>query len=295
MMTWFPKPGKYLASSMGRRRRTLMSSLRDLETLLHSTIATASDLSIFQSAKHGKRAVPAIAYYDPLPTPYETHLQQELRARFRDASFGTLFQTGKELTAALGPWCGDNFWSFAFSERETKKKETRLMRRSQRAASSKQTQEGDQQIALLQEAHEYVSTYNFESPFLDRKHMSSKVMMLFEVLNVHFGRETDQKCLVFVEQRATARLLNKLATHLGGKFLKSSMLTGTSTASVDSMRYSHREQVVTMMKFRKGELNCLVSRIFLKDITHESNICLEFATSVAEEGIDVPECNLVIR
>ena len=43
------------------------------------------------------------------------------------------------------------------------------------------------------------------------------------------------------------------------------------------MKVSFREQVITMMNFRKGKINCL------------------FATSVAEEGIDIPDCNLVIR
>ncbi len=43
------------------------------------------------------------------------------------------------------------------------------------------------------------------------------------------------------------------------------------------MNVSFRQQVLTMMDFRKGKLNCL------------------FATSVAEEGLDIPDCNLVIR
>lgn len=43
------------------------------------------------------------------------------------------------------------------------------------------------------------------------------------------------------------------------------------------MNTSFREQVVTMLNFRKGTINCL------------------FATSVAEEGLDIPDCNLVIR
>jgi endoribonuclease Dicer len=38
-----------------------------------------------------------------------------------------------------------------------------------------------------------------------------------------------------------------------------------------------KQQVLTMAKFRKGQYNCL------------------FATSIAEEGIDVPECSVVVR
>lgn len=40
---------------------------------------------------------------------------------------------------------------------------------------------------------------------------------------------------------------------------------------------SFREQILALQKFRRGETNCL------------------FATPVAEEGIDIPECDLVIR
>jgi endoribonuclease Dicer len=40
---------------------------------------------------------------------------------------------------------------------------------------------------------------------------------------------------------------------------------------------SLRNQILTVAKFRRGELNCL------------------FATSVAEEGLDIPQCNLVVR
>lgn len=40
---------------------------------------------------------------------------------------------------------------------------------------------------------------------------------------------------------------------------------------------SFRDQVLTLQRFKRGEINCL------------------FATNVAEEGIDVPECDLIIR
>ena len=40
---------------------------------------------------------------------------------------------------------------------------------------------------------------------------------------------------------------------------------------------SFRDQVLTLQRFRRGEFNCL------------------FATQVAEEGLDIPECDLVIR
>lgn len=47
--------------------------------------------------------------------------------------------------------------------------------------------------------------------------------------------------------------------------------------SNDSQKVSFRDQILTILKFRRGELNCV------------------FATSVAEEGLDIPDCNAIIR
>ncbi|KAF7550629.1 hypothetical protein G7Z17_g5598 [Cylindrodendrum hubeiense] len=49
----------------------------------------------------------------------------------------------------------------------------------------------------------------------------------------------------------------------------------STTSNLGNM--SFREQVLTLRRFKRGETNCL------------------FATPVAEEGIDIPECDLVIR
>jgi endoribonuclease Dicer len=45
----------------------------------------------------------------------------------------------------------------------------------------------------------------------------------------------------------------------------------------DEKQVSFRDQVLTILKFRRGELNCI------------------FATSIAEEGLDIPDCNVIIR
>lgn len=58
--------------------------------------------------------------------------------------------------------------------------------------------------------------------------------------------------------------------------MRSTYLVG-GNSQIDEDSFSFREQVMALLKFRKGEFNCL------------------FATSVAEEGLDIPDCNLVIR
>lgn len=52
---------------------------------------------------------------------------------------------------------------------------------------------------------------------------------------------------------------------------------GASSGDAGDLRISFHEQALTLLNFRKGAVNCLI------------------ATSVAEEGLDIPDCNLVIR
>lgn len=61
------------------------------------------------------------------------------------------------------------------------------------------------------------------------------------------------------------------------KSLLTSSQLGASSSSSKETVMSLKEQFVTMHRFRHGELNCI------------------FATSVGEEGIDIPDCNIIIR
>lgn len=100
-------------------------------------------------------------------------------------------------------------------------------------------------------------------------------------------KEDESLCgLVFVERRHTAFALNKLIQELCNWdvdlfFVRSSHITGTmgqSSATRNKeaeMMYKKQEEI--LRKFRNKEFNLLVS------------------TSVLEEGVDVPRCNLVVR
>ncbi|GAB7356647.1 hypothetical protein MBLNU459_g7366t2 [Dothideomycetes sp. NU459] len=107
--------------------------------------------------------------------------------------------------------------------------------------------------------------------------LSSKVVVLYRYLSLYFERPSDHRCIVFVDQRVAARLLHRVFERIGGPHLRSGVLTGSGSGRLDDVQATFRSQVITLMKFRKGELNCL------------------FATSVAEEGLDIPDCNLIIR
>lgn len=90
--------------------------------------------------------------------------------------------------------------------------------------------------------------------------------------------------IVFVDRRPTAKALSGLLQELNRSqpefsFLRCSFLvghgTGAKVRSADDM--GHKEQTRVVEAFRRGELNLLI------------------ATSVAEEGLDIQPCNLVIR
>lgn len=215
-------------------------------------------MKLFQGDEGARRATPSVLQYARLRPGYETPLYAELWARFNDMGFDSLFEAAKQISGFLGGWCSDYFWSFAFSEKEAKKREAKAMRRAQKISVGKSTDVVDLAIARLQEAGQFVNHYTFEELTKTPRHLSSKVLALLDVLQVHFELPTEQKCLVFVEQRATARLLNHVAKVLGNEHLRPGMLTGTNSTSMASINYTHKEQAVTMMRFRNGELNCLV-------------------------------------
>ncbi|CAG2233525.1 IFIH1 [Mytilus edulis] len=82
----------------------------------------------------------------------------------------------------------------------------------------------------------------------------------------------DSRFLVFVKTRASAKALAKRLPHC----LKATHLTG-GTKSKDKAGLHIDEQLEVMGRFREGEHLCIV------------------ATSVACEGLDIPQCNLMIR
>jgi endoribonuclease Dicer len=89
--------------------------------------------------------------------------------------------------------------------------------------------------------------------------MSPKVSRLREKLVECFRKAADTKCIVFTKQRHTARLLGDLFIQLGIQNLRPGVLIGIRSADDAGMNTSFRQQFTTLVKFRTGELNCLVS------------------------------------
>lgn len=110
--------------------------------------------------------------------------------------------------------------------------------------------------------------------------ISEKVEQLIQFLTSH--DEAQRYGIVFVEQRATVAVLNKLlSTHpMTRAIVKCSTFVGTSANSRRKTAVGEwldsSQQQDTLIKFRRQERNLII------------------ATSVLEEGIDISACNTVI-
>jgi endoribonuclease Dicer len=116
--------------------------------------------------------------------------------------------------------------------------------------------------------------------------MSPKVQMLLQLLNEIYGEAERQGLptpvvLLFCERRVTAYLLLSLISEICKDemhpHIRASIFIGQGGADDAGVSMLIQRQVLVVDQFRRGELNLL------------------FATSVAEEGIDIPACNYVIR
>uniref|UniRef100_A0A667XJD9 ribonuclease III n=1 Tax=Myripristis murdjan TaxID=586833 RepID=A0A667XJD9_9TELE len=92
--------------------------------------------------------------------------------------------------------------------------------------------------------------------------------------------------IIFVERRYTAVVLNRLIKEAGKQdpelaYISSNFITGHSIGKNQprnkQMEVEFRKQEEVLRKFRAHETNLLI------------------ATSIVEEGVDIPKCNLVVR
>ncbi|KFZ01512.1 hypothetical protein V500_00727 [Pseudogymnoascus sp. VKM F-4518 (FW-2643)] len=261
-------------------RTNIKKGAAELEALLHSQIATASDASLLQYTN--KKTKEELATYDPLPPSTESQLFKRVHQLV-----GGVKECSKPLEYAimassdLGSWVADQVLLISFTGEEVKKLEAKIESNFHKQAQIDPIPLGnlESRKERFQSAQQIIMAHVFASPQLSCSHLSSKVLGLAGYLRERFERTTFDKCIVFVRQRYTAKLLADLFARpqIGTPHLRVGSLTGTRNRNGTDLEASFRNQVITLRRFRQGEINCL------------------FATSVAEEGLDIPDCNLVIR
>lgn len=249
---------------------------RELEGLLHSVIATTADPSALQ-ATVAKPKKELQAKYPHLIQPPETALTAKLRVAVGSNKYlEKAFAFSKYAARELGTWFVDRQWQLLFQDNEIHKLEAKTEKGFSNNMASADTL--NKQKKGIQSARQLIQSHQFMEPeeFL----LSAKVHCLLRLLTDHFNKDKDRvRCIVFVEQRWAASLLADLLQQEGViriPGIKVGVLMGANQDDNLSST-SFRHQLMTIIKFKDGELNCI------------------FATSVAEEGLDIPDCNLIIR
>ncbi|CAK7220492.1 Dicer-like protein 1 [Sporothrix bragantina] len=278
-------------------RTNVTQAAQELEALLHSEIATIAHGSLLYDISKPKKE--RVVHYHMALRQHETELMQRLRQLVGNHKlFARNFQYAHENLEMLGPWMIDRFWQILFRTEELAKQEAKAeMERlpsknedTNPASSSPPKDEADEvyrfddepvqynsNVVAVRDASRFVKLYRFVPPTMSL--LSNKVQRLYDALFDEFTRSSGLKtrCIVFVEQRYTATLLADLFQQETMKIpnLKTGVLVGGG--SKDMGKNTFRTQLLTISKFKRGLVNCL------------------FATSIAEEGLDIPDCNLVIR
>lgn len=260
----------------GLKPGVVVAAAASLEKMLYSKIVTVSEEIL--AANNISRPTEHVALYDRLKTEFETPFHNKVKAQYGNVkAFHKFFVTSKRIASELGRWASDMYWSFAFADEQARKLQQREEFQYNRLNGTHvNVEELDAKIQRLKDAALFVQGHDFGTPRIGNVDLSAKVMKLCEWLNMYYERSDEPRCIVFVEQRQTARLLKLIFDHVGGPNLRCDVLVGVNSRAGEH-NVSLRNQILTVSRFRRGELNCM------------------FATSVAEEGLDIPQCNLVVR
>lgn len=199
-----------------------------------------------------------------------------------------VFRSTLNASSELGIWCADKIWAKALADDIIPKLEGTMNRESSQGLSDTQR---------VKAVCQTVKEHPFQQP-LEPGQLSSKVELLLAILTHHFSQSKEKKCIVFTARRNTAKILMQLCDELEIPNVRPGLLVGVRNSDFTGST-TFRQQFLALVKFRKGEINCLVRERTSKKndqrITGEKLIFSKFATSVAEEGLDIPDCNLVVR
>ncbi|KAJ5973392.1 hypothetical protein N7481_010602 [Penicillium waksmanii] len=253
-------------------RGNIVDAARELEILMDSKIATTTNFTALLRAV--SRPQEEFWAYPKLNESTTTPLFRLLKETFGDLKvLEPVFRFAWRATSELGAWCADYVWTYALAQDVIPRLQAKIGRDS---CSEDETTEGiERNMKRIHEAAQIVKNYKFKSP-LEPGQINPKVELLLRKLSQHFGRSKDTKCIVFTRRRNTAKSLGHLCSVMKIPNLRPGILVGIRNHDITGT-VTLRDQFLVLIKFRQGEINCL------------------FATSVAEEGLDIPDCNLVVR
>lgn len=196
--------------------------------------------------------------YRKLDEPFATELYRAMKSKFGNIkALGSVFRFALNATSELGRWCADQVWTQVLADDVLPKLEG-IVSRDCNAESQKQTTEEVQlDIMKVKEAYEIVKAHKQEQP-LNPGQLSPKVELFLDQLRKHFRESMNKKCIVFTKRRNTAKVLLRLCETLEIPNLRPGILVGVRNSDITGS-ITFRHQFLVLVKFRQGEVNCLVS------------------------------------
>ncbi|KAM0263012.1 hypothetical protein ACHAQJ_001390 [Trichoderma viride] len=265
------------ASPVDALTKDIRVATTELENLLCSKIATISDEALMQSQAHRKQ-VEVKEFYQRLEDPKNsrTQLWEAISRCIRgNLQFKGHLEFALNASSILGTWCADRYWQLLTTDEEM----TKIEAKTGRDTLDLDIFASEEAIAAVSRVRNIIQDHHFGPIVKDSLELSSKVKTLYDILEDAFCKRQAKRCIVFVQTRSTAFLLADLfqqqGMHIPG--MRVAYMIGAYSSSAGAAYMSYRDQILSLQKFRYGDTNCL------------------FATSVAEEGIDVPECDVIIR
>lgn len=169
-----------------------------------------------------------------------------------------VFRSALDASSELGIWCADKIWTKALADDVLPKLEGIMNKDPDKGLHINGGLVRDTQ--RVKAAYQTVKEHSFQHP-LESGQLSSKVDLLLAILTHHFGQSKEKKCIVFTTRRTTARILVQLCDEIGIPNIRPGLLVGVSNSDLTGST-TFRQQFLALVKFRKGEINCLVSQIF---------------------------------
>ena len=207
------------ASPIDVKRGDILTGALELEGLLHSEIATVADPGAFREHLQ-KTNIEKITEYNLAPVPFETPLWSKLNSLIgHNSHFKKLFDFAKWCTRELGPWCADRVWHLCFTGEELLKAKARTEAHVMKRAAGMRSDDGlvsliDSEVQALELAYDAVLTHTEKEAKPSYDLVSDKIQCLLLILTKEFTPRAD-KCIIFVDRRLTAVVLNDLIKQPG--------------------------------------------------------------------------------
>ncbi|KAF9277388.1 Dicer-like protein 1 [Mortierella alpina] len=269
-----------MTASPAQDKGTMSFSAKQLEQTMHAKIVTARYDDVLAFANRPSERV--VIYENPLD-PGAPRIHTNLTAGQlaicdilermceEDKKFKPILGSFKYAMDALGPWCAALIWKHAIEDLKGEFLDAKGYNRERR-------------LKAVETMESIVA--GMERPLLDAdlSMFTDKVQKLVQILRESSAR--DGFCgILFVERRPAAHVLcdfldecRRFEMDFGLGTIRPAVLTGHgSKGDISRHMMQLKEQRRVLEGFRRGRFNLLV------------------ATDVAEEGLDIDRCRLVIR